>query len=220
MSTIEFSHRQTKIIEIVKRYQPITSENIAKKLNLTRATLRTDLALLTMLEILIAKPKVGYIYSGKSLFSFIGDSMKKIKVKDVKSSAVAVLEETSIYDAIVTLFLEDVGTIFIQSKEQFLLGVVSRKDFLKSAIGNQDIHRIPVGMIMTRMPNVAFVYPEDSIYDAALKIINHEIDSLPVVQELINEKGKAQYKIIGKISKTNITKKFVQFGSEKSDIKL
>ena len=217
---MEFSDRQNKIIEIVKNHQPITSENIAKKLNLTRATLRTDLALLTMLGIFIAKPKVGYLYSGKSLFSFIGDYMKKIKVNDAKSSAVAVMEETSIYDAIVTLFLEDVGTIFIQSKDQYLLGVVSRKDFLKSAIGNQDINKIPVGMIMTRMPNVAFVYPEDSIYDAAVKIINHEIDSLPVVEEVVDEDGKVQYIIIGKISKTNITEKFVQFGTEKPDLKL
>ena len=217
---MEFSDRQNKIIEIVKNHQPITSENIAKKLNLTRATLRTDLALLTMLGIFIAKPKVGYLYSGKSLFSFIGDYMKKIKVNDAKSSAVAVIEETSIYDAIVTLFLEDVGTIFIQSKDQYLLGVVSRKDFLKSAIGNQDINKIPVGMIMTRMPNVAFVYPEDSIYDAAVKIINHEIDSLPVVEEVVDEDGKVQYIIIGKISKTNITEKFVQFGTEKPDLKL
>lgn len=217
---MEFSDRQNKIIEIVKNHQPITSENIAKKLNLTRATLRTDLALLTMLGIFVAKPKVGYLYSGKSLFSFIGDYMKKIKVNDAKSSAVSVMEETSIYDAIVTLFLEDVGTIFIQSKDQFLLGVVSRKDFLKSAIGNQDINKIPVGMIMTRMPNVAFVYPEDSIYDAAVKIINHEIDSLPVVEEVVDEDGKVQYIIIGKISKTNITEKFVQFGTEKPDLKL
>ncbi len=217
---MEFSDRQNKIIEIVKKHQPITSENIAKKLNLTRATLRTDLALLTMLGIFVAKPKVGYLYSGKSLFSFIGDYMKKIKVNDAKSSAVSVMEETSIYDAIVTLFLEDVGTIFIQSKDQYLLGVVSRKDFLKSAIGNQDINKIPVGMIMTRMPNVAFVYPEDSIYDAAVKIINHEIDSLPVVEEVVDEDGKVQYIIIGKISKTNITEKFVQFGTEKPDLKL
>lgn len=213
MSAIEFSERQKKIIEIVKKNQPITSEKIAEKLNLTRATLRTDLALLTMIGIFEARPKVGYFYSGKSLFSFIGSYMKKIKVDDVKSLPVIVSEETTVYDAIVTLFLEDVGTIFIKNNENYLSGVVSRKDFLKTAIGNQDIHKMPVGMIMTRMPNVAFVYGEDSIYDAAVKIIDHEIDSLPVVEKNVDENNKIQYKIIGKISKTNITKKFVQFGT-------
>jgi CBS domain-containing protein len=212
VSAIEFSDRQRKIIEIVKKNQPITSEHIAEKLNLTRATLRTDLALLTMIGIFEARPKVGYFYSGKSLFSFIGSYMKKIKVDDVKSMPVIVSEETTIYDAIVTLFLEDVGTIFIENQEKYLSGVVSRKDFLKTAIGNQDIYKMPVGMIMTRMPNVAFIFPDDSIYDAAVKIIDHEIDSLPVVEKKIDEDNKVQYKIIGKISKTNITKKFVQFG--------
>lgn len=213
MSAIEFSERQKKIIEIVKKNQPITSEHIAEKLSLTRATLRTDLALLTMIGIFEAKPKVGYFYSGKSLFSFIGSYMKKIKVNDVKSMPVIVSEETTIYDAIVTLFLEDVGTIYIQNHENYLSGVVSRKDFLKTAIGNQDIYKMPVGMIMTRMPNVAFIYADDSIYDAAVKIIDHEIDSLPVVEKQFDENNKVQYKIIGKISKTNITKKFVQFGT-------
>lgn len=140
--------------------------------------------------------------------------MKKVKVDDVKSIPVIVSEETTIYDAIVILFLEDVGTVFIQNQEKYLVGVVSRKDFLKTAIGNQDIYKMPVGMIMTRMPNVSFVYATDSIYDAAVKIIEREIDSLPVVEEILDENNKEQYKIIGKISKTNITKKFVQFGTK------
>lgn len=214
MRSIEFSRRQKKIIEIVKKSQPITGEHIAGKLDLTRATLRTDLALLTMTGVLEARPKVGYFYSGKSLFSFIGNYMKKIKVDDVKSLPVIASEETTVYNAIVTLFLEDVGTIFIQNQGNYLSGVVSRKDFLKTAIGNQDIHKMPVGIIMTRMPNVAFVYADDSIYDAAVKIIDHEIDSLPVVEKELDRNNKAQYKIIGKISKTNITKKFVQFGTK------
>lgn len=212
VSTIEFSDRQKKIIELVKKYQPITSEQIADKLSLTRATLRSDLAILTMVGMLEARPKVGYFYTGKSVASFIGDYMRKIKVDEVKSQPVIVSEETTIYDAIVNLFLEDVGTIYVQNEEKYLSGVVSRKDFLKIAIGNQDIHKMPVGMIMTRMPNITFVNGNDSIYDAALKIINHEIDSLPVVEKIVDAQNKEQYKITGKISKTNITKMFVQFG--------
>ena len=67
MSTIEFTERQKKIIELVKQYQPITSENIARKLHLTRATLRSDLAILSMVGMLEARPKVGYFYTGRSI---------------------------------------------------------------------------------------------------------------------------------------------------------
>lgn len=214
VSTIEFSERQKKIIQMVKKNHPITSEQIAENLHLTRATLRADLALLTMVGILDARPKVGYFYSGNSIQTFIGDYIQKIKVKDVKSFPVIVSEETTIYDAIVTLFLEDVGTLFVQNRDKYLSGVVSRKDLLKIVVGNQDIHKIPVGMIMTRMPNIAFVYGEDSIYDAAVEIMKHEIDSVPVVESVKDKNGEEQYKITGRISKTNIAKVFVEIGRE------
>ena len=114
MIQIQLTERQEKIIEIVKANEPITSENIAKKLKLTRATLRPDLAILTMSGILDARPKVGYFYTGKTSFSFIAEKIQEIKVADRKSVPVVVDEETSIYDGIVTLFLEDVSTIFVE----------------------------------------------------------------------------------------------------------
>ncbi len=45
---VELSERQEKIIEIVKENEPITGEKIAEHLDLSRATLRPDLAILTM----------------------------------------------------------------------------------------------------------------------------------------------------------------------------
>ncbi|GFR34499.1 hypothetical protein TCEA9_03110 [Thermobrachium celere] len=44
------------------------------------------------------------------------------------------------------------------------------------------------------------------------KIIEHEVDSLPVVEKVILDDGKEVYKITGKVSKTNITKLFVKLG--------
>ena len=45
------------------------------------------------------------------------------------------------------------------------------------------------------------------------KIIEHEIDSIPIVEKIENSiNEKVQLKIIGKISKTNITKLFVKLG--------
>ena len=57
---IKLSDRQMQIVEIVKSQQPITSEQVAERLNLTRAALRSDLSILTMAGILEARPKVGY----------------------------------------------------------------------------------------------------------------------------------------------------------------
>ena len=62
---MEFSDRQKKIIEIVKENGPITGNAIAAKLGLSKPTLRSDLTLLTMTEVLTARQKVGYIYAGK-----------------------------------------------------------------------------------------------------------------------------------------------------------
>ena len=151
---IQLNQRQQKIIEIVKENQPITSENIASMLNVTRATLRSD---------------------------------------------------------IVEMFLSDVGSIFIIDDQENLCGVVSRKDLLKATIGGLDINKMPIGMVMTRTPNVVTVEREDSIVLAARKIIEHEIDSIPVVD---TDKDNHTMKVIGRISKTNITKLFLEIAGE------
>lgn len=213
MIVIQLSDRQEKIISIVKENQPITSEEIAKRLDLTRSTLRPDLAILTMSGILDARPKVGYFYTGKNIYSFIAERIANIKVNDVKSVPVIVNEETSIYDAIVTLFLDDVGTVFVTS-QGYLSGVISRKDFLKNSIGGLDLTKVPVGVIMTRMPNIIMTTLDESILDAATKIIEHEIDSLPVVQECKLKNDEIKYKVVGRISKTTITRVFVELGKD------
>ncbi|WP_434062137.1 helix-turn-helix transcriptional regulator [Clostridium caldaquaticum] len=202
--------RQEEIIRLVKENAPITSEALAEKLNVTRAALRPDLAILTMTGILEARPKVGYIYSKKTSYSLIYEYIRKIKVYELMSNPVVVDENTTVYDAIVHLFLNDVGTLFVENNG-ILIGAVSRKDFLKIAIGGTDISKVPVGIIMTRMPNIIFVEKEDSAYLAAQRIMEHEVDSLPVVERFYNN-GKETLKIVGKISKTNITRLFVKLG--------
>jgi len=199
---MEFNERQHQIIEIVKNHEPITSEKIASMLNVTRSALRSDLSILTMTEVLEARPKVGYFYTGADSTKILAQHINNILVGEIQSLAVAVDAKTSVYDGIVTMFLEDVGTIFVV-QDGYLAGVVSRKDFLKIAIGGGDIHQMPIGMIMTRMPNIAWVEAEDSVYFAAKKIIEHQVDSLPVVERVM-ENDKELYKILGRISKTNL----------------
>ncbi|MEG0050637.1 MAG: helix-turn-helix transcriptional regulator [Terrisporobacter sp.] len=205
MIVIQLNQRQQKIIEIVKETEPITSEAIASLLNVTRATLRSDLAILTMTGILDARPKVGYFYTGVNNLSLIGDEIKNKKVEDIMSIPVIAKKDDSLYEVIVNMFLSDVGSIFIIDEEDTLCGVVSRKDLLKATVGGADMNKMPIGMIMTRTPNIVTVVKEDNVILVAKKIIEHEIDSVPVVEEIENK-----LKIIGRISKTNITKLFLE----------
>lgn len=212
MICIELKQRQRDIIEIVKKNQPITSTAISEKLGMSRAAIRPDLSILTMSGILIARPKVGYFFNGDGKRNEIMETIGKVKVGDVYSMPIVANEKASVYDTIVTMFLEDVGSIFVLSNG-YLAGVVSRKDFLKTCIGGADIHTIPVGVIMTRMPNVIVAFPNEPIYDAAKRIIEHQIDSLPVVEKKVVD-DQVVYKVLGKLSKTNITQLLVDMGKE------
>lgn len=193
---------------MVKENGPITSEQLASKIGVTRAALRPDLAILTMTEILEARPKVGYIYVKKTTSSLLNDYLKEVKVKDTMSKPITVDEQTTVYNAIVNLFLNDVGTIFVENNG-YLVGAVSRKDFLKTAIGGTDINKVPVGIIMTRMPNIIYVEQDESVYSAAKSIIEREVDSLPVVEKILQD-NEEKFKVVGKLSKTNITRLFVK----------
>lgn len=89
-------------------------------------------------------------------------------------------------------------------KFSIIVGVLSRKDLLRASIGKQELTSIPVNIIMTRMPNVTYCFKEDLIIDVAQKLIEKQIDALPVVKQ--TDKG---YEVIGRITKTNITKVLV-----------
>jgi len=208
---IQLTERQEKIIDIVRDNEPITSEKIAQRLELARGTLRPDLAILTMSGILDARPKVGYFYTGKTSFNLISERIQSIKVSERKSMPIVVDEKVSVYDGIVTMFLEDVSSIFVTS-DGYLTGVVSRKDFLKNVIGGMNLHKTPIAVIMTRMPNIITTTLDESVLDAAIKIIEHEVDGLPIVEEVEDEQGEKAYKVVGRITKTSITRLFVELG--------
>lgn len=216
VGNIELSKRQQKIIEIVKEKGPITGELIAEHLNLTRATLRPDLAILTMSGFLEARPRVGYYYAGKTRDQLFAQRIRQMKVKDYKAVPVVMTEEASVYEAICNMFLEDVGTLYIVREGAILSGVCSRKDLLKSSMGKQDLNAVPVSVVMTRMPNIVTCFPEESLFDAASKIIQYQVDSLPVVKPA--EKDSDQLEVVGRITKTTITKAFVELGEGRETV--
>lgn len=210
MSSIELTDRQKQIISIVRERQPIASTEIAGVLGLSRAALRADLSVLCLSGNLIAKPKVGYCINGTPPQEAFERQVREMLVGDVKSMPVVVDEKDSVYDALVALFLDDASTVFVLS-EGYLAGLASRKDFLKAAIGGRDLQKIPVGVIMTRMPNIVVAFPQESILEAAKRIVMHQIDSLPVVETHEN-KGRPAYRVVGTLSKTNLARLFVELG--------
>lgn len=100
----------------------------------------------------------------------------------------------------------DVGTLYIVEKDsKQLTGVVSRKDLLRSLLNKGD-QTLPVAVIMSRMPNIVRVTPEQTILDVADLLIKSQVDSLPVIE------SQTSHKVVGKITKTLLTEHFVSEG--------
>jgi CBS domain-containing protein len=138
--------------------------------------------------------------------------MRQLRVGDFKAMAAAVKENTTIYDAVVSMFTNNVGSLIVISGDRELRGMVSRKDILKAALGKTDLHQVPIGVIMTRMPNIVMVASDESVLDAAKKLAQHQVDTLPVVENFINEEGNEVYEVVGRFTKTNVTNLFVELG--------
>lgn len=64
-----------------------------------------------------------------------------------------------------------------------MIGVSSRKDLLRASMIGQDIHTMPISIIMSRMPNIVYLKEEDLVIYAASQMIDKEIDSIPVVRK-------------------------------------
>ena len=66
-----------------------------------------------------------------------------------------------------------------------MIGVSSRKDLLRASMIGQDIHTMPISIIMSRMPNIVYLKEEDLVIYAASQMIDKEIDSIPVEKKKI-----------------------------------
>ncbi|WP_277613985.1 helix-turn-helix transcriptional regulator [Neobacillus muris] len=205
---IKLSKRQDEILQIVKQNGPITGKEIADKLSVSRAALRPDLAILTMSGNLEARPRVGYYFNEKYELKQQAEQFIHQKVANFKAHPIVVENSTSVYNAIVQLFLEDVGTLYTVDSKGYLAGVISRKDLLRAALGNKNLQELPVSVIMTRMPNIITIFPEETLLEAAKKMMNYHIDSLPVVKEVDHQKNT--YTLLGRITKTTITRAYVE----------
>jgi CBS domain-containing protein len=207
---VELSGRQKRIVEIVKQSSPITGEKIAAILDSTRATLRPDLSILTMTGILDARPRVGYSFREKQEPSPIAAQMRELRVGGCKSVPVVIRDNASIHDAIVVIFTQNVGSLIVVDEDKVLQGMLTRKDLLKATLGKYDLQQVPVGIIMTRMPNIIVTTPDEPILDAVKKLVQYQINTLPVVEGFVDEQGEECYEVIGRFSKTNVSKIFLE----------
>ena len=205
---MELSQRQMKIIEIVKEHQPISGETIAKQLGLSRATLRNDLSILTMTGLLDARPKDGYFYTGQTVEPLLFEKLYHTKVAEIMIPPLQISQTVSVYEAVTTLFMYDVGSLYVKNDQDELIGVLSRKDLLRFAISNAAPEKTPVAMIMTRMPNIVTITPDETILTAGTLLGRHEVDTLPVVDP------QEPKKVIGKITKTRLMNYFIQAGND------
>ena len=198
---MDLTERQKKILIMLKEKSLLSGDEIAQNLNITKSALRTDFSILTTLKLITSKQNKGYSYNNKCT---------TIKVRDCMSPQNSISVKISVYDAIIHLFNFDLGTLIVVENEK-LVGIISRKHLLKAALNGKNIERIPVSMIMTRMPNIVHCFEDDNIMEAIEKLIKHEIDSLPVLRK---EKGKLS--LVGRFTKTNVTKLFYQELKNKS----
>jgi len=212
---IELTDRQREILDIVKQHAPITGEQIAECLGLSRPTIRSDLSILVMLGLIDAKPKVGY-FLGKAVSpeGRLNRRLKELAVKDAMSRPVAIREQATVDDAVFTLFLEQTGMLAVTDDDGRLTGVVTVKDLLKVAFGNPNAASIPVQMVMTRLPRVATVSPEDSLLEAARRMIEHQVSGMPVVRRSEGDDAHRPPELVGRISKTNVVRILLDVASE------
>lgn len=71
-------------------------------------------------------------------------------------------------------------------------------------LGQSAANTMPVSLVMTRHPNIVTVHPEDSVLEAARKMIHHQVDGLPVVKPVAPDQEHDE--VIGRITKTTMTK--------------
>ncbi len=187
----------------MKKHAPITGEQLAEYLSVSRPTLRSDLSLLVMLGLLDAKPKVGYFLG--NAYRSGSEPMKQfqtMKVREVQGVPVNVPDTLSVHDAVITLFTENADTLLVVNDQKRFVGIVTPKDLLKITLGNAAAASIPVSMVMTRYPNIVTLLQDESVMDAIRKMSLHQVDCLPVIAP--REEQAAEPEVTGWLSKSNI----------------
>ncbi|WP_125712360.1 CBS domain-containing protein [Companilactobacillus kedongensis] len=198
--------RQKQIIELTKEQSPMTSEQIAERLDVHVPTIRGDLRLLTAVEILKSRPKVGYEFSQMPKSSLNFEELYDSSIANILKKPTFVQANTTLQECVNILFLKDSGSLYVVDDDKNLLGLISRKDLLSVTVNNADTDSMVASMVMTRMPNLITVTSDMTIIEVGKLLFQHEVDSLPVT-----EKDDPK-QVVGKITKNRIFQYFVELG--------
>ncbi|WP_203651910.1 helix-turn-helix transcriptional regulator [Secundilactobacillus yichangensis] len=201
---MEFTERQQRIVKMLKAKSPLTGEKIAGQLKLSVPTIRADLRLLTAVEVLKARPKVGYVYYGDSKLGVDYANLYDQPISTIMQPAATIKDDATLQAAISKLFLQDVGTLFVLDQTDQLVGLISRKDLLRASFNNSNPESVLASVIMTRMPNIVTVTADTTVKQAGQQLLKHKVDSLPVVDK------SAPKSVIGKITKNRIFQHFIE----------
>ncbi len=203
---MDFTKRQTRIINMLKQTSPLTSEKIAGNLELSVSTIRPDLRFLTSVEILNARPKVGYEFKGNQLLNFDYDHIYQTPISEILLPTTEIKASDTLQVAVGKLFLKDVGSLYVVNEKGDLVGLISRKDLLRASLNNSNVQSMMASIIMTRMPNIITATPDMSVATPDMSVIEAGKYSLPVV-----EKQSSRH-AIGKITKNRIFQHFIEIG--------
>jgi CBS domain-containing protein len=108
---------------------------------------------------------------------------------------ITVTTDTGVEDAVDTLLAEDIGSLIVVDEDHRLAGVVTSNDFLEVIARGDVDDGATVERYMT--DQVVTVGPDETIQDAAARMITNGISHLPVED--------ADGEIIGMLSTTDIT---------------
>lgn len=203
---MELSPRQKEILKIVKEEEPITSHRLAERLNITRSALRPDLSLLTLAQILHAKPRVGYFYNPAGGQILLQNLLFETKIVDLQSVPIAVNEATNIYNAAITMFLEDTESLFVVDGEGVIKGYITAKDLMKIMLGEADIANLPVDVAMVRVNKGQCLDVTATLFEGLHILKENDVDAVAIV-----EGGK----LTGRITRSGV----INFLLEKMQIK-
>ena len=81
-------------------------------------------------------------------------------------------------------------------------------------MGRENLTKVPISMVMTSRSKMIFAEPDEDMVSVAQKLIDYEIDCLPV-GVFQDAEGEKKFKLMGRISKTNITRLFLDLGTKK-----
>lgn len=202
---MDFTKRQQTIIGILKQTSPQTAEAIADRLQMGIPTIRTDLRLLTAVGQLTSRPKVGYAYA-ETANNIDHQHLYEESIADILLPPTEIQPDTTLQQAVNTLFMADVGSLYVVDQAHNLRGLISRKDLLRASINNNDLEATPASMVMTRVPNIVTVTPETAILHVGDLLLQHQVDSLPVVS------ASDSWHVIGKITKNRLFQRFIELG--------